>query len=101
MSRLKKFLLIGLGSLTFIIVGLPYLLPLTGTAPVDPVTLADADGAFVQAGDTRVYYEKAGAGDVPIVLVHGFGASSFSWRNNLRPIAEAGQIGRASCRERV
>ncbi|MBP7687388.1 MAG: alpha/beta hydrolase [Thermoflexales bacterium] len=90
MSRLKKFLLIGLGSLTFIIVGLPYLLPLTGTAPVDPVTLADADGAFVQAGDTRVYYEKAGAGDVPIVLVHGFGASSFSWRNNLRPIAEAG-----------
>jgi pimeloyl-ACP methyl ester carboxylesterase len=37
-----------------------------------------------------MYYQKAGTGDVPIVLVHGFGASSFSWRNNLNPIAEAG-----------
>jgi pimeloyl-ACP methyl ester carboxylesterase len=41
-------------------------------------------------GDTRIYYQKAGSGDVPIVLVHGFGASSFSWRENLNPIAEAG-----------
>ncbi len=53
-------------------------------------TLIDPDGAFVQAGDTRMYYQKAGSGDVPIVLVHGFGASSFSWRENLNPIAEAG-----------
>ena len=90
MSPLKKILLITLGGLAFAVIGLPYLLPLNGVAPVDPVTLADANGAFVQAGDTRVYYEKAGAGDVPIVLVHGFGASSFSWRNNLRPIADAG-----------
>jgi len=90
MSRIKKILLVTFGSLTFVVVGLPYLLPLTGPAPVDAATLADADGAFVQAGDTRLYYEKAGSGAVPIVLVHGFGASSFSWRNNLRPIADAG-----------
>ena len=30
------------------------------------------------AGDTRMYYQKAGSGNVPIVLVHVFGASSFS-----------------------
>jgi pimeloyl-ACP methyl ester carboxylesterase len=69
---------------------LPYLLPLIGPAAVDPTTLTDPNGAFVQAGDTRMYYQKAGTGDVPIVLVHGFGASSFSWRENLNPIAEAG-----------
>ncbi len=90
MSHVKKILLMTLGGLAITVIGLPYVLPLAGTAPVDAVTLADADGAFVQAGDTRMYYEKAGSGDVPIVLVHGFGASSFSWRNNLRPIASAG-----------
>ncbi|NTU76216.1 MAG: alpha/beta fold hydrolase, partial [Alphaproteobacteria bacterium] len=62
------------------------------TLPVLPIstTLADPNGAFVQAGDTRMYYQKMENGDVPIVLVHGFGASSFSWRENLDPIADAG-----------
>lgn len=90
MSRLKKTLLMVVGSLLFVVVGLPYLLPLSGPAPVDAAALADANGAFVQAGDTRLYYQREGSGTVPIVLVHGFGASSFSWRNNLRPIAAAG-----------
>lgn len=90
MSRRKKLLLGLPGSLLFIIFVLPYLLPLNGPPPVDPTTLIDPNGAFVQAGDTRMYYQKAGTGDVPIVLVHGFGASSFSWRNNLNPIADAG-----------
>ena len=50
MSRTRKVLLFIFGSLTFVIVGLPYVLPLTGSAPVDPVTLAEvkecAPGAF-------------------------------------------------------
>ncbi len=90
MSRRKKIFLSIVGVLLFIVFVLPYLLPLNGPPTVDPTTLADPNGAFVQAGDTRMYYEKAGTGDVPIVLVHGFGASSFSWRNNLNSIAEAG-----------
>jgi pimeloyl-ACP methyl ester carboxylesterase len=97
MYRRKKILLSILGVLLLIIFVLPYLLPLSGPATVDPTTLADPNGAFVQAGDTRMYYQKAGtgapksgAGDVPIVLVHGFGASSFSWRENLNPIGDAG-----------
>jgi len=90
MSRRKKILLSVVGVLLFIVFVLPYLLPLNGPATVDPTTLADPNGAFVQAGDTRMYYQKAGTGDVPIVLVHGFGASSISWRENLNPIADAG-----------
>ncbi len=90
MSRRKKILLGILVVLLFLIFGLPYLLPLNGPPTVDPATLADPNGAFVQAGDTRIYYQKAGTGGAPIVLVHGFGASSFSWRSNLDPIAAAG-----------
>ena len=90
MSRRKKVLLGFTGVSLFGVFVLPYLLPLNGPSTVDPTELIDPDGAFVQAGDTRMYYQKAGTGEVPIVLVHGFGASSFSWRENLNPIAEAG-----------
>jgi pimeloyl-ACP methyl ester carboxylesterase len=90
MTRLKKVLLVALGLLLFVLVGLPYLLPLAGPAAVDPATLADADGAFVQAGDTRLYYQHEGRGGLPIILIHGFGSSSFSWRGNLKPLAAAG-----------
>jgi pimeloyl-ACP methyl ester carboxylesterase len=90
MSRRKKVLVGFAGVSLFSVFVLPYLLPLGGPATVDPTELIDPDGAFVQAGDTRMYYQKAGNGDVPIVLVHGFGASSFSWRDNLTPIADAG-----------
>lgn len=86
----KKIILGLLIALLFVAFGLPYLLPLNGPAPVDPATLMDANGAFVQADDTRLYYQTAGSGGVPIVLVHGFGASSFSWRENLQPIAASG-----------
>ncbi len=90
MSSRIKILLSLLGLLLFILSVLPYLLPLSGPATVDPATLADPAGAFVTAGDTQMYYQKAGTGDVPLVLVHGFGASSFSWRENLDPLAQAG-----------
>jgi pimeloyl-ACP methyl ester carboxylesterase len=90
MSRRKKVLLGFTGVSLFGVFVLPYLLPLNGPLPVDPAALVDPNGAFIQAGDTRMYYQKAGSGDVPIVLVHGFGASSFSWRENLNPIADAG-----------
>jgi pimeloyl-ACP methyl ester carboxylesterase len=90
MSCRKKIVLGFAGVSLFGVFVLPYLLPLNGPPTVDPTTLADSNGAFVQAGDTRMYYQKAGTGEVPIVLVHGFGASSVSWRENLNPIADAG-----------
>lgn len=37
----------------------------------------------------RIHYEVAGDGE-PIVLVHGFGGSTFSWRLNIGPLAAAG-----------
>lgn len=82
----------GLGAgLLFIIVGLPYLIPLPAQANLDPAQLAPATGRFVTAAGTRTFVEEAGPPDGPaVVLVHGFGGSTYSWRATLPALAAAG-----------
>jgi pimeloyl-ACP methyl ester carboxylesterase len=59
--------------------------PLEGTVP--PRSLADADSRFVRVGAIEVHYREQGAGDPTIVLLHGFGASTFTWREVMNPLA--------------
>ncbi len=72
-----------------VLLALPYLIPLPqGT---DPTTLADPDGTFVSVDGLRTYLLARGPQDGPVVLLlHGFGGSTFSWRENLDTLAEAG-----------
>lgn len=42
---------------------------------------------FVEVAGQQVHVEQAGAGE-PVVLVHGFGASTYSWRQVLPEVAE-------------
>ncbi len=68
---------------------LPYLIPLSAGA--DPATLADPEGAFVDVSGLRTYYIAAGPEDgPPVLLLHGLGGSTFSWRENLDTLAAAG-----------
>jgi len=68
---------------------LPYLIPLP--AGVDPATLADPGGAFVTVNGVRVYTLQAGPADGPVILLlHGMGGSTFSWRENIDALAAAG-----------
>lgn len=89
MTRTGK--IIGLVALLLISAALilPYLLPLPAGA--DPATLADPAGAFVEVGGLRTYYIAAGPEDgPPVLLLHGLGGSTFSWRANLEALAAAG-----------
>ncbi len=43
----------------------------------------------LQIDDTRVRYIDVGNG-IPVVLLHGLGASMYTWRKNIAPIAAAG-----------
>ncbi|MCX8044102.1 MAG: alpha/beta hydrolase [Desulfobacterota bacterium] len=52
----------------------------------DPRLLAETDGRFITVGHTTIYYIQRGSGD-PIVLIHGFGGSTFTWRNVLPQLA--------------
>lgn len=69
---------------------LPFLLPLPEVG-ADPRTLADANGRFIEVDGLDTYYIEAGPTDgQAIMLLHGFGGSTVSWRENIAPLAEAG-----------
>ena len=87
----RAFRVIGLVIVALLAAGLlvPYLLRLPDGA--DPATLADPDGAFAEVGGLRTYYLSSGPEDgTPVILLHGLGGSTFSWRENMDALAEAG-----------
>ncbi|MDP2401254.1 MAG: alpha/beta hydrolase [Actinomycetota bacterium] len=61
--------------------------PLADT--VSPAQLAGPGGRFVTVDDLDVYHEISGPSDADcnIVLLHGFGASVYSWRDTLPDLA--------------
>lgn len=64
--------------------------PLADTVP--PQELADPDSRFVTVNGLKVHYKIAGRGEPVFVLLHGFGASVFSWRKVMPELAELGTV---------
>lgn len=53
--------------------------------------LADPDGQFIEVDGLSIYYLERGSPDDPaVILLHGFGGSTFTWRDNMDSLAEAG-----------
>ena len=78
--------------LIFVLVG-PFLVPvppLENTVPAE--MLADADSRFIKVNGINVHYKTYGQGDPVFVLLHGFGASLFSWHEVIAPLAEMGTV---------
>lgn len=56
-----------------------------------PQELADPNGSFQIVNDASIYYVTEGnPADPAVIFIHGFGGSTFTWRDNLLPIAESG-----------
>lgn len=64
--------------------------PLENTVPAE--TLADTDSQFIEVNGLNVHYKKYGSGEPVFILLHGFGASLFSWREVTEPLAEFGTV---------
>jgi pimeloyl-ACP methyl ester carboxylesterase len=82
------------GLLLFTVLIGPFLIPvppLTDTVP--PAQLADPDSRFVEVNGLTVHYKIVGDGDPTLMLLHGFAASVFSWREVMRPLAEMEEVG--------
>ena len=64
--------------------------PLTGT--VSERELADPDSRFVEVNGVTVHYKEMGQGEPVFILLHGFGASEFSWREVMEPLSTSGRV---------
>jgi pimeloyl-ACP methyl ester carboxylesterase len=91
-----KRILIGLVLvLLFLVLAGPFLVPIPALEDtVPPRDLADADSLFVEVDGLEVHYKQVGAppgeGQRAFLLLHGFAASTFSWREVMAPLAEGG-----------
>jgi pimeloyl-ACP methyl ester carboxylesterase len=82
--------------LAILLIG-PFLIPippLEGTVP--PEQLADPDSRFIvidlNGVNLNVHYKLIGSGEPAFVLLHGFGASLFSWREVMGPLLQLGTV---------
>ncbi|MBU0493113.1 MAG: alpha/beta hydrolase [Chloroflexi bacterium] len=93
MKRILAVVLIALAVFVLAVLVVPLVVPLPpapGTVP--PEQLAAADSRFVDVNGLRVHVETAGSGESTLVLLHGFAASTYSWREVMAPLAEHGTV---------
>jgi pimeloyl-ACP methyl ester carboxylesterase len=93
MRRWVRVVLIVIIVLLLILLIAPLLIPvppLEGTVP--PEQLADPDSRFVDVNGLQVHYKTAGQGEPTLLLLHGFAASVFSWRETMEPLSEIGTV---------
>jgi pimeloyl-ACP methyl ester carboxylesterase len=77
----RRRLLLTVAVLLLVALFLPLLVPLPAAAgTVPPERLADPEGRFLDVKGWRVYAKAAGRGQPALLLLHGFGASLFSWQ---------------------
>lgn len=93
MKKGLKITFIVFGALVLLLLVGPFLVPippLEGTQP--PQTLADPDSEFIEINGLSVHYKQQGTGSPAFILLHGFGASTFSWREVMTPLSAYGQV---------
>ena len=93
MKRLWKILgiIVLVIALTLLIAPLLYQVPpLAGTVPERE--LADPDSRFVEVNGVTVHYKETGEGEPVFILLHGFGASEFSWSEVMEPLSRSGRV---------
>ncbi len=86
---------LGISLLVIVLVVLvgPFLVPvppLSNTVP--PAQLADPDSQFIQINGLTVHVKTMGQGKPVFVLLHGFGASLFSWHAVMEPFSHYGMV---------
>lgn len=81
-----------MASLIVLLIG-PFLVPvprLQNTVP--PKQLVGPDSRFIKVNDLDVHYKITGEGEPTFILLHGFGASIFSWREVMEPLGAMGTV---------
>jgi pimeloyl-ACP methyl ester carboxylesterase len=92
-KRAGRITLLIIAVLLFSILVGPFLVPvpaLEGTLP--PQALSDADSQFIEINGLDVHVKTSGEGEPVFVLLHGFGASLYSWQAVMSPLSQHGMV---------
>ena len=93
MKKFWRSLLLILAILLLVVLVGPFLIPvppLKDTLP--PEQLADPDSQFIEINGLSVHVKTKGQGQPVFVLLHGFGASLFSWHAVIEPLSQYGMV---------
>ena len=93
MKKSWRTLLIILTTLILVVLVGPFLIqvaPLADTVP--PEQLADPDSQFIEIKGLTVHVKTMGHGGPVFVLLHGFGASLYSWQAVMEPLSQYGTV---------
>ena len=92
MHPLRFFGFIIILVLLVVLVG-PLIMPIPPLSePVAIADLADPDSRFVEVNSIRVHYKMAGSGEPVLILLHGFGASTYTWHKVMDSLAAEGTV---------
>ena len=75
-----------------VVVG-PFLIPVPALDGLVPESeLADLDSKFIEINDVTIHYKEMGHGETTFILLHGFGASVYSWHEVMDDLAQLGRV---------
>ncbi len=91
--KVLKIVAIILIAIVALLAIVPLLIPVPPLQDVEPVSqLVGPDSQFIRIEGINYHYKEAGSGRPALVLLHGFGASVYSWREVLQPLARYGLV---------
>lgn len=92
-NRFLKIAASIIGILLLLVLVVPFLIPVPPLEnTVSAETLVDEDSKFIEVNGLNVHYKTYGQGEPVFILLHGFGASLFSWREVTAPLAKVGTV---------
>lgn len=77
----------------FLVLVGPFFVPVPALRnTLSPQQLADPDSRFIDVNGLNVHYKSMGRDEPAIILIHGFSASTFSWREVMAPLSKLGTV---------
>lgn len=92
-ARALRVGLIVLGVILLLALVGPFLVPVPAVeGALPPEALADSDSRFIEVNGLKTHLKMMGQGEPVFVLLHGFGASLYSWHAVMEPLSQFGTV---------
>ncbi len=93
-SRVARIVLVALGVVLMSAAVVPMVIPISTAGSVSRRDLAGPESRFVRLEGIEIHHEASSAelGRQAFVLLHGFGASTYSWREVVEPLSEIAPV---------